>query len=263
MKDTTKILERIKKLLNLAGNNPNESEAASAMEKVQALLAEHNLSMSDVKTHDKAEDGFVIDSTLETDSRPWRRQLATMVGELYFCTYFFAYRKQMTKARKCGYIRYDVHNFVGARHNVAVVHLMFQYLNDAVDRLARDGATRLSVKERTPYVNSFRHACANRLCHRIQKRIDDASKGMVKKADGSNLPALASLYDSTALQLQSFLDEKMGDQLHVPGDRSKSTSFFGKIEGDAAGERVSLEHQVSTSSVGHLLGAPDKSKRGT
>ena len=40
-----KIIERIRKLLALAGNNPNEAEAALAMEKAQAELALHNLSM--------------------------------------------------------------------------------------------------------------------------------------------------------------------------------------------------------------------------
>lgn len=259
MKDNSKILERIKKLLALAGNNPNEQEAAAAMEKVQAMLAEHNLSMSDVATHDKAEDGFTIDSTMETDSRPWRRNLAATIGKMYFCTYFFSYRKRYTKARKCGYIRYDVHNFVGARHNVAVVHLMFAYLNETIDRLARDGASQLSnIKIRTPYINSFRHACANRLCHRIQDRIAAASRGEVKKSDGSSLPALASLYDSTQLQLQSFLKEQMGDAVGANNDanRSKSTSLLGKIEGDKAGKTVSLESQVTgTGNVGHLLGS--------
>lgn len=258
MRDNSKVLDRIKKLLALAGNNPNEAEASAAMEKVQAMLAEHNLSMSDVSTHDKAEDGFVIDGTLETDSRPWRRQLAVLVGRMYFCTYFFDHRYEPRSDRACGYVRYDVHNFVGARHNVAVVHLVFKYLNDAITRLAKAGAKSLPVKERAPYMNSFRHACADRLCFRIEAHIAAASRGDVKKANGTNLPALASLYENTQLQIIAYMDEQLGEgATYVPADRSKSTSFLGKIEGDKAGKTISLKSQVTgAGGVGHLLSKP-------
>jgi len=45
-----KLAERIRKLLALAGNNPSEAEAAMAMERASALLAEHNLTMAEVET---------------------------------------------------------------------------------------------------------------------------------------------------------------------------------------------------------------------
>lgn len=43
------IIERIRKLLALAGNNPNEHEAAAAAAKAQALMQEHDLEMSAVE----------------------------------------------------------------------------------------------------------------------------------------------------------------------------------------------------------------------
>jgi hypothetical protein len=44
-----KIIERIAKLLALAGNNPNPHEAALAMERAQALMKEHGVSTSDAE----------------------------------------------------------------------------------------------------------------------------------------------------------------------------------------------------------------------
>src|SRR3990167_9504398 len=44
-----RILDRIKKLQALAGNNPSEAEAQAAAAKVQALLFEHNLELRDVE----------------------------------------------------------------------------------------------------------------------------------------------------------------------------------------------------------------------
>ena len=40
-----RIIKRIEKLLSLAGNNPSQEEAQSAMLMAQKLMAEHNLSM--------------------------------------------------------------------------------------------------------------------------------------------------------------------------------------------------------------------------
>lgn len=47
--DMEKIVAKIQKLFALAGNNPSEQEAASALLKAQALLAKYNLSQADVE----------------------------------------------------------------------------------------------------------------------------------------------------------------------------------------------------------------------
>lgn len=39
MTDMNKIAEKVQKLLNLAGNNPNQEEAQAALLKAQALMA--------------------------------------------------------------------------------------------------------------------------------------------------------------------------------------------------------------------------------
>lgn len=51
MKDSN-ISDKIRKLFSLAEGNSNKNEAEAAMNKAEALLVEHNLSMSDVKEED-------------------------------------------------------------------------------------------------------------------------------------------------------------------------------------------------------------------
>ena len=46
-----KIIERIKKLLALSGNNSNEYEREVAMQAAQELLEKHNLEMTDIEGH--------------------------------------------------------------------------------------------------------------------------------------------------------------------------------------------------------------------
>ena len=56
-----KIIEKIKKLLNLATSN-NANEAAVALKRAQALMAEHSVTMSDVKLADCSTRSSFLDS---------------------------------------------------------------------------------------------------------------------------------------------------------------------------------------------------------
>ena len=48
MTDMNKIADKIQKLLSLAGNNPSQEEAQAALMKAQKLMADYNVSMSDL-----------------------------------------------------------------------------------------------------------------------------------------------------------------------------------------------------------------------
>jgi len=249
--ETEKVLAKVKKLLALS-KSPNEAEALSAANKAQALLAEYNLSLSMVENIGEPEE-FIIDQGTKTDSLPWRRAIANAVAQMYFCKYYFQYLKVPTPTRACGYIRYDIHNFAGARHNIDVAKSMFEYLNGTVDRLAKEGAGKVPTHEKSAYITSFRGACANRLYARIMERIAEAKRGgVVKTESGSNLPALANLYESTSRQLTAFINKEVG------GLRShkRTTSLNhgqGAMDGRDAGNRIGLDKQVGRSSAGHLL----------
>jgi hypothetical protein len=250
-KDKDAIIERVRKILALAGNNSNEAEAMVAAEKAQALLAEHNLSIADVtKKSGKVDDGFIVDEELSTDAYPWRRKIAYMVARLYFSAYFF-------QPDKRGKTMYDVHCFVGARHNIEVAKLMFHYLHTTVDRLAREGAKSIPKEQRSPYRVSFRQAATNRLCTRIQARIDEARKGgTIKGEKGNTLPALASLYDTIGGKLSKFVEENVGEVKPAKERTFKRQNFQGQIDGRKAGDAIGLEAQVTSAGDSNKLAAP-------
>jgi hypothetical protein len=239
-----KILDKVKKLLALAGNNPNENEAQQAANRAHALLAEYNLSLSDVESHSKFEDKFITDSDLMTESLPWRRPLAAMVAKMYFCSYVFAFQKKPTPDRACGYIRYDKHYFIGARHNVEVAKHMFSYLNDTIERLANEGSMGYPMRERTPFRTAFKAACAGRVCTRIQQRIDESKKGpTVTNSGGTNLPALANLYDQVSKKLDKYLDQQFPGH-RTSKSRGRPSHTEGTIAGRRAGDSIGLDQQV-------------------
>lgn len=242
-----KMIDKIKKLLALA-SSANEHEAALAAEKAQALLAEHNLTMSDVGD-DESGTEIMLDSILESDSRPWRRSLAAATAKLYFCSYFFTFKKKYTLSRQCGYIRYDVHSFVGAAHNVEVAKMMFKYLIDTIERLAIDGSKSYPMKERGAYQTSFRGACAGRVSHRLFEKWQAVTKKQGPQASGG-LPAL---YDQTDALLKAFMDQMFGDSLKTKKSDTKCTHAGGITDGIKAGNNVGLDGQIGGATSRHLL----------
>lgn len=254
MTEKEKVIERIRKLLALS-TSANEHEAALAAERAQALLAQYNLSRSDVDRSEEQE--FVMDYDEVTDSRPWRRGLATMVAQLYFCTYMFDWRKEPTTSRRCGYFRYDVHIFIGARHNMEVAKLMFKYLYETVERLAASGAKDIPLKERSSYETSFRTTCSARLCWRIREMIDNAKNGRAI-VDGKNLPALIHLYDKAEMELGEFMEGKSKTVVPRGGLINHER---GRNDGYKAGGEIGLNPQMDQTKVGHLL--ENKSRNGS
>lgn len=77
------IKDKIRKLLALAGNNPNENERFQAMEMAQKLLAEHDLNMSDV---DRVEFNHANGKHASSiRSEKWMTYTALAAAYLYGC----------------------------------------------------------------------------------------------------------------------------------------------------------------------------------
>lgn len=245
--DIAKVMEKITKLLALA-KSANEHEAALAASRAQALLAQYNLNLADLKQEEKVE--IDHDGSLQTDSRPWRRRLGTLTARLYFCEYFYEYVKQRTPARSCGYIRYDLHNFVGAPHNIVVARMMFEYLIGTIDRLADQGSLSVTVKDRTSYKTSFRLGCSLRLCQRILARMNQAMREGVEVEKGETLPALVNLYQQAKTDNVAFMNTIA--EFSTPTLSQQAHHQGGMVAGVKAGDKIGLDRQVGAQ-PGHLL----------
>jgi hypothetical protein len=231
-----KIMERIRKLLALS-NNPNEHEAAAAAAKAQSLLAEYNLSLAEVVIDKKKDAGFVADGSILTAPYPWRRQLAAAVARLYFCEYYYTTVGPKNNAK-------NAHYFVGQPHNIDVAKMMFVYLEQTVDRLAKEGAQNLPRSEQSPYRTTFRNTCTNRLRIRIMERIKEAMEGKVKSETTGKALLLVDVYQSNQRALTAHLAQT------VPGLRAKASKIAiihgkGALDGDTAGRSIGLDTQVA------------------
>jgi len=75
------IVDKIKKLLALAGNNPNEQEAQAALLKAQALLAKYNMTQADIDG--KAEPSYFIATAEHVKANPRSKHLSLIIADSF------------------------------------------------------------------------------------------------------------------------------------------------------------------------------------
>lgn len=86
--DRERITQKIRKLLELSASD-NEHEAAAAVAKAQALLSEHNLSMSDIPESDgQCARATKAQARTRQNLESWAHYLARTTAEAFDCAYF-------------------------------------------------------------------------------------------------------------------------------------------------------------------------------
>lgn len=204
-----KIADKIQKLLKLAAGNTTEAEASSAMEKVQQLLADYNLTMADIESRGEAtQDGKREKSVHEKSAMyAYQRNLMKACAEAFFCIYFTSQKSKWTGKR---WTRKAVHVVMGREANVTSVRLMFDYLNNTIDKLAN--------VEYPPPTNlsrpalSWKEGCAYRLQERLRERTEEANEKQRKRAEEARQNASPS--NCTAVMLLTDVRQQESDLNH-------------------------------------------------
>lgn len=81
-----KIIETIKKLYALAGNNPSENEAKAAALKAQRLMAKYHIELSEVSVKEKED---ISEKNVEVGTgNKWKYSLANIIADNFRCRTF-------------------------------------------------------------------------------------------------------------------------------------------------------------------------------
>lgn len=164
------IVEKVRKLLNLAAKGATEAEAASATAKAMQLLAAYNLDMSTIE-QGGGESGKREEARLQGGMYLFERELWAAIAQLNFCMYFTTRQKATHKRRKISF----AHRIIGRTVNTAGTRAMAGYLQSTISRL---------TTERFPQANqyftreavAFREGIADKLVERLQERRKDAER---------------------------------------------------------------------------------------
>jgi hypothetical protein len=81
-----KIIDKIRKILELSKNNPSKEEAEAAALKAQKMLADYHISMSDLEECDP--DDISGTSTVVGGTKKWRLFLAEAVANNFRCKFY-------------------------------------------------------------------------------------------------------------------------------------------------------------------------------
>lgn len=120
MNKEDKILDKVKKLLALAGNNPSKEEAQAAAAKAQALLAEYNLTLPKEEQESEAIDFTYFDTGVD---RAWKYELASVLAKNFRCKCIWWGKKRV--------------GFYGYKHDTEVAAQVFEFLFWSIRRNLR------------------------------------------------------------------------------------------------------------------------------
>lgn len=185
-----KILSRIQKLLALANDKgATEAEAALALEKAYAILAEHNLTMDAVQGKGQhAGEKREEQQTSTNWSENYYLDIWNAVVALNAC-FFHYWRPDSRKRETKMYV-------FGRESNVVLTTTMADYLCQTMRRLSREAAKKANRSD-FAFINTYLKGMGDRLVTRIYDLKYEAERGTAKGSEaGTNLPALANFYQS-------------------------------------------------------------------
>ena len=116
-----KIIEKIKNLLDLAGNNPNEHEAMAAALKAQELMAKYHIDSSEVEGQELTEE--IIESELFVGSGDkWKFRLASVIATNFCCKVYYKGKEIIV--------------FYGHKKDAEIATQVFRFLFETGNKLA-------------------------------------------------------------------------------------------------------------------------------
>ena len=120
-----KLIDKIQKLIGLS-RSPNENEAGAAAEKVQALLVEHNLSMSDVKAQAIRSEAEPIKEEFGIGSKTIPIWKALLMQGICDANYVSCMRSK--------YSGNQVFTLIGREGSIIACRHLYSYLEECVER---------------------------------------------------------------------------------------------------------------------------------
>ena len=177
MSDIDKVIERVKKLLALAGNNNSAAEAAVAAAMANKLLDEYRLSTADLESQDEA-----ISEPIEDDVEPiyqsgkvtlWKCLLIRVLCAHYGCS---SWNDCDRSGRKISRYR-----LVGRRSDIGIVRYMYAYLLSECTRLSQAEAKGMGRVFISSYCEGFVSGVKEQLkASRVEVQKQATSSAIVK-----------------------------------------------------------------------------------
>lgn len=119
-----KILNKIKNLLDLANNNPNENEALAAALKAQELMAKYNIELDQLDNKQETREIVkeVYHQSGKHEMRKWKIGLANIIAKNFRCKVYFINKQDVV--------------FYGYKEDAKIALQVFTYLYEIGNKFA-------------------------------------------------------------------------------------------------------------------------------
>lgn len=200
-----KIIERLKKLLALAGNNPSQEEAQAAMAKAQSVAIEHGIDLAMLGAHHVENQTEIFREDMEFGQR-----LPTV--NTYVCgilTRFFNVRIITSGGRSSG--RKLI--FVGKQDDIHTAKYIYSWLADTMVRCWHgyyQNTLGVQIGHKQSYLLGFYNGLANKL----QFNKNSVESDRLKTDADKNKYAIATV--NLQRKIQDFIDNEFDNLRKAP-----------------------------------------------
>lgn len=237
-----KILERVRKVLAKAGNNPSAEEAAAAASMAEQILAKYNLEFAEVQVEElDAGEGLVAEKVYANVNvgaakkiSDWAQWLAVATAEMFDCHCRLTNGEVRVSANVSTGAR--MVEFIGYETDVRVCAWTYGYFFQTLVRSSKvytqklnlDGVVGNAMKKP---LQEFRQAASLVLCGRIRQLI--AERDGRRSGDGTSTALVV-------LKRQKIDEQYGGFNYQQSGKELNWTDESARLAGAAAGARVDL-----------------------
>jgi hypothetical protein len=217
----SRIIDKIRKLLALAGNNPSEAESTAAFARAQELATRHRIELASIETEAENPDDVMTHETIDggTKSHPgWRKVL--MGGVFHSCGVFVVL---------CGDGRYTL---AGKRGDIDTAKYLYAAIANEIERLAKVNAQ----GQGRAYANAYRVAAAATVSRRLREQ-HEATVSQARQA-GASETALARV-ERARPDAEAWYRRETGARL-TSGGSVRSSSRAGHAAGQRDGQSINI-----------------------
>ena len=234
MEKKNKATEKIKKLLALATNNPNENERTNALARAQKLIAEFDISEQELNVLDKHE--LMHTKTISCQSKGMSKvNTISLLVEKITSTYI-VFKKYRVKPR----VFERTITFYGRQSNVSIAAYMYEYLLKEFDRRWQKYYDTEIWQKMEGNVTDMRHSFYQGIYVSLLVKIQDARKETNQE--------YGLIVGDEKARIGKLVEEEMKVS---PINREKhSLSIQSRFAGIKAGKDISINQQLSESDEG-------------
>lgn len=256
------VIDKVRKLLNLASAAGSEGEAQAASKQAQALLSKYRISMAEIESETDSDDNGAGADILRNEAAhvesggkiaAWKIALMSAICDVNGCKLLLNQHYAGFGNQGHGIRRKKEHSFliIGTEADAGLCSAFYTSLRDTVESLAKSNKPAgLARGEGKNWATSFKVGCV----YAINSRLREGAQEAREEAKALNQCQALAVVDNRSEALESYMNEtyhqgrgkaKKGQKKLSSRQASKSNIDYGAYtSGHRAGEKVNLSTKV-------------------